>query len=488
MQTATANLLAVLRLAAMLRLTAMLLLLSATAFALEELPRGVLIESVKVESAQGQSYALYLPSAYTPARKWPVLYAFDPSARGTLPVGLFRAAAEKFGYIVVGSNDSRNGLAPASIAQITNALWKDTHARLSIDDERIYAAGFSGGARVANRFAATCGGCVAGVISSGAGLPVGSTPALSYDFFGTVGWDDFNFREMRTLERTLDALSVTSRLVTFDGRHQWCPEEVCTEGLEWMELLAMRRGHRVKDDALIETALARLNARAEALKRPEDAYERYVVLRTIARTFDGLRDVARFQAEAVSLKATKEYAAAIAEEQRQIDEEQARARAVVAAGGALLDDSTHDETIARVRKMLAPLREQSKLGADSAARRIARRTLAHVYAETLESAQFIYEPRGEFKVAAANLELAAEVFPRVAQTEFELARAFALGGRRDRALDALARAVEKGYHDAGATEREEAFAPLRSDKRFRKLLDRMRQEPAREAEGAEQKK
>jgi tetratricopeptide (TPR) repeat protein len=254
-----------------------------------------------------------------------------------------------------------------------------------------------------------------------------------------------------------------------------------------MELLAMRRGRKSKDDALIDGALARLSSRAEALKRPEDAYERYALLRTIVQTFEGLRDVARFRKEAAALKETKEFAAAIAEEGRQIDEEQTRARGVVAAGGALLDEQTHDEALARVRRMLAPWREQAKLTEDSAARRIARRTLAHVYAETLESAQFIYEPRGEFKLAAANLELAAEVFPANAQTEFELARALTLDGRKDRALDALGRAFDKGYRDSAAIEHEEAFAPLRPDKRFRKLLDRMREEPAGGTPGVKEK-
>ena len=37
------------------------------------------------------------------------MYAFDPGARGKLPVELMKDAAERFGYIVVGSNNSRNG-------------------------------------------------------------------------------------------------------------------------------------------------------------------------------------------------------------------------------------------------------------------------------------------------------------------------------------------------------------------------------------------
>src|SRR5437588_8052054 len=65
----------------------------------EELPKGQVIERVAVRAQSAQSYALYLPSNYNQARKWPVLYAFDPVARGRIPVELFREAAEKYGWI-----------------------------------------------------------------------------------------------------------------------------------------------------------------------------------------------------------------------------------------------------------------------------------------------------------------------------------------------------------------------------------------------------
>lgn len=448
----------------------------ASAMAAADLPRGVIVESVRTEADAGQTYALYLPANYTPAKRWPTLYAFDPAGRGHLPVELFRAAAERYGYIVVGSNNSRNGLPVPSIAQIINTLWRDTHARLSINDERVYATGFSGGARVANRLAVSCKSCIAGVISCGAGFPPDLTPdaSVSYAFFGTVGWDDFNFREMRPLARTLDALGVVNRLATFDGRHQWCPEEICAEGIEWMELLAMKRGRESRDDALIDGALARLTARSESLKRPDAASERYVALMHIATTFDGLRDVARFRDEAAALKNTKEFRAAISGEERQIAEEQKRAKDIVGAAGALLDASAHDAALARLKGDLASLRDKSQSATDGAERRVARRTLSHVYAESLESALYLYTPQQNYKLAAANLELAAAVFPAIAQTEYELARVLALDGRKEEAFAALDRAVGKGFRDDAAIAREEAFAALRAGKKYEQLLARMR--------------
>ncbi len=74
------------------------------------LPRGEVIEKVTCKADPQQSYSLFLPSRYDREKKWPILYAFDPGARGKLPVNLFKEAAEKFGFTVAGSNNSRNGI------------------------------------------------------------------------------------------------------------------------------------------------------------------------------------------------------------------------------------------------------------------------------------------------------------------------------------------------------------------------------------------
>src|SRR5689334_17974661 len=88
-----------------------------------DIAKGQVIESVTCANP-AQSYALYLPSNYDPARKWPILYAFDPGARGKIPVERFKEAAEKFGWIIAGSNNSRNASIQSSI-DAWNAIVRD---------------------------------------------------------------------------------------------------------------------------------------------------------------------------------------------------------------------------------------------------------------------------------------------------------------------------------------------------------------------------
>jgi poly(3-hydroxybutyrate) depolymerase len=196
-------------------------LLVIPALAAQELRKGEVIDRVEVPGHPGQTYALYVPSGYTPDRVWPVLYCLDPGARGKAPVDRFAAAAEKAGVIVAGSNNSRNGpLAPSQEA--INLMVGDTHARFAIDDSRIYAAGLSGGARLALGWA--MGSHIAGVVASSAGFPTVAAPKQApFRIYLTTGYDDFNHDELYHLSRDLARRNIAHRYVEFEGGHEWLP-------------------------------------------------------------------------------------------------------------------------------------------------------------------------------------------------------------------------------------------------------------------------
>ena len=200
-----------------------------------------IIGTVVCAHDRSQSYALYLPTTYSPGRPWPILYAFDPRGRGTVPLERFKEAAERYGWIVVSSNNSRNGPFQTSV-DAWNAIVQDTHARFAIDDRRVYTTGFSGGARVAAYLAANCNHCIAGVIPVGAGFPAGMmpSPSLRFSVFGSVGIEDFNLPEMVDLDTALAAAGMAHRLDRFVGRHEWMPSDAAVEAVGWMELQAMR--------------------------------------------------------------------------------------------------------------------------------------------------------------------------------------------------------------------------------------------------------
>jgi hypothetical protein len=100
----------------------------------QQIEAGKVISNLVCLNDTNHSYALYLPSYYysSDQEEWPVIYAFDASARGVLPVDLFTEAAEKYGYIIAGSNVSENGPWEPILRAAENML-KDTEARFYID-------------------------------------------------------------------------------------------------------------------------------------------------------------------------------------------------------------------------------------------------------------------------------------------------------------------------------------------------------------------
>src|SRR4051812_39697875 len=69
---------------------------------------GVVIDTVHSLSDTSQTYALYLPSTYDKSRHWPLLLLMDPRGRALVPMRLFRAAAERYGYIVMSSYQTQS--------------------------------------------------------------------------------------------------------------------------------------------------------------------------------------------------------------------------------------------------------------------------------------------------------------------------------------------------------------------------------------------
>jgi predicted esterase len=199
--------------------------------AAQELPRGRVLDRVVCAGNQHQSYALYIPLSYSPGRVTPILYCLDPGARGRIPVERFAKAAAAAGWIVAGSNNSRNGNLDIAREAI-NWLLRDTQQRFAIDPSRIYVAGFSGGARLALSWASNGG--IAGVIACGAAFGDAIPKSISFRVYGTAGVDDFNFDEVYAMSRELSRRGVPQRFAEFAGGHDWLPEELAGPAVEFL--------------------------------------------------------------------------------------------------------------------------------------------------------------------------------------------------------------------------------------------------------------
>ncbi len=429
--------------------------------------------AVRCATKPEQSYAVYVPSNYTANQRWPIVYVFDPGARGKLPIELMKSAAERYGFLLAGSNNSRNGPWKPEL-DAAQAMWDDTRARLSIDDRRVYFAGFSGGARVAAQLAQACK-CAHGVFLNGAGFAVGSPPSREAVFpvFAAVGMTDFNYGELVQLDAQLETLGFPHILRRFDGPHRWPPAAVWEEALAWMTLIAMKDGRRPRDDAFVAAELDRALQRSRELEVGGDSYFAWETYRELAAVFDGLVNNTALKERASVLEKNSAMRAAAKREKAEIEKQQLLQADILGVTNRIRTelfnrDALQGEAEAQIRR----LREDAGKEARIDTRRALERAQEGVFIAMMETGGSLLEAK-DYASARLYLELAAEARPDSSWPHVSLARCLLLLGKRKDALRELKRARKTGLSAAALTELSRQvpeLAPLAGDPEFQKLL------------------
>jgi poly(3-hydroxybutyrate) depolymerase len=331
----------------------------------EDLPAGRIVTAVKCGADASQTYALYLPSNYSPDRAWPVIFAFDPAGRGTVPVERYQAAAETYGYIVAGSNNSRNGPWDVS-TRAARAMIVDAGERFPLDTRRVYTAGMSGGARVALGVALGSRG-IAGVIASSAGFP-DSKPRKTVRFvvFGTAGTEDFNLSEMRQMD---GALTSPHRLAVFEGGHVWLSSALAMKAVEWMEVQAVKAG---ASKGSIDAIFAKRTAAVESLASDRDRLQAFEAM---VADFAGLKDVSAFAARAAELRRDKHVRNALKMNREDEAREQRETRQILTLESQLAAIEQRSGALGGLRSEWKRLAGVANGPVDTPERRMARRVL-----------------------------------------------------------------------------------------------------------------
>ena len=346
----------------------------------QTVPLGTIVDDVKCSGDPSQSYALYVPSSYTSERKWPVLFAFHPAARGRAMVEKYAAAAEQYGYIIAGSNNSRNGPWGPSRAAIL-AMPADVGRRLAIDPKRVYVTGMSGGSRVALEVALAKND-VAGAIASSAGYPDSQPRSrLSFPIFSTAGTEDFNYLEMRLLDRKL---TTPHYLAVFEGGHTLPPDAVALEAIEWLEVQAMKAGRRARDEALLDRLL---DKRRKAIAGSNSDVTAVHLLEAFVADFQGLRDVSAESARLKELTKRPDVRKALDRERASEDAEWRSINDIFELEAGLADDERRPGALMRLRDALAKLSRAANAEEDTPARAQARRVLRTITAGAGERVQ-----------------------------------------------------------------------------------------------------
>jgi len=252
------------------------------------------------------SVTLYLPPRYADTLSFPLLLLFDPHGSGMLPVKKYRALARKYGYILAGSNNIRNGMSGTGIDRILRLLTADLYSRFSFDARRLYAAGFSGGARVATLLALT-DPSLRGVAACGGGLPSsGNLPPVRFDLLGFAGREDFNLPELLQLDASLETQPCRHFLVRFPGKHEWPPAPLFEDAFRWFAFNAMRDSLIPRNDTMIHSFLRSTEALLHTSPSPDPLEKEYLLSR-ITTFLQGLAVTAPYEKKLQQLRASAAF-------------------------------------------------------------------------------------------------------------------------------------------------------------------------------------
>jgi hypothetical protein len=219
----------------------------------QSLPKGVIVDSVKITNTANESYAIYLPKQYVKEVPSAIVFIFDPDARGKIGIEPFVLAAETYNYILVCSNNSKNGPADINLG-IANRLFDSVFSEYSIDSSRLYISGFSGGARLAGTIAISSG-AFQGVIACGASfnrIDKFSLQGSNFSYVGMVGDIDMNYQEMVGNQTWLDGMKIKNTLFISHLDHAWPAQKEMLRAFDWLEIQAFKKNIRKYNETSIK--------------------------------------------------------------------------------------------------------------------------------------------------------------------------------------------------------------------------------------------
>ncbi len=430
------------------------------------LPKGSVVDSIQCRKSPGQYYSLYLPSNYSSDKKYPCVYFFDAHARGAMPLNMYHLLAEKYGYVLIGSLTSKNGMQWPVNKPGIEAMMADTKERINIDPTRVYTAGFSGGSRVASSVAIYIGG-VAGVIGCAAGFPrIEGGINQKFAYFGLSGEYDFNLGEMQQLDDALEHNGFPHQLLTTDGIHGWAPAAEFNTALLWMQVNSMREKTSTKDDEIIKALKEDFDLRIKAAHKTNDPIKEHLLTTGLIAVTGGLIDVADYKRQEASIIAGPAYQKAL-EQQTNLQKQEQTLQQELAG-----EYSQHDETW--WAQKLKDLNNKANKPKTPAEGHMYKRVINYLGLVGFMSVTQALNT-GDVGHATTFLNIFKLADPENTDCLYLEAMLEMKKGNPPLALKALEAAAQKGYSEIATLITEPAFAGIKDDAAFKDILTKVRE-------------
>jgi predicted esterase len=200
-------------------------------------------KTIKREAAgqTGMTYHVYVPTSFKAKAPPPMIIAFSPGGGGGGMVNAMKASAEKVGWMVVGCDKLRNGMKDGKLEEkMEDEVLDDIYSKVPNDPQRIYLAGFSGGAMRAYGISARREEKIAGIIAYGGWLGGADHVKAPYCKYmavamvngnGDKGANSWVQKDTKTLRRR----KCHVKQFSYPGGHGIAPPEITDKCIAWLQ-------------------------------------------------------------------------------------------------------------------------------------------------------------------------------------------------------------------------------------------------------------
>ncbi len=437
----------------------------------DKLP-GIITDSVLVSLNSNESYAVYLPSNYDPESLSPIVFIFDPAGRGVAGLKPFIEAADKYSYILVCSNDSKNGPYSPNL-KIAENLFQAVLNAFPIDHKRIYTAGFSGGSRLAATIAVLSNG-IRGVIACGAGFsknPLYFPNAQnSFSYAALVGYRDMNYQEMKKTIQWVSKIGLPKELFLFEGEHQWPPSTVITRAFNWLQNEALRQGIDTynKEQRLLD--LQNSIFIADSLEKKGQLHYAVNEYERLRRNYSDLIESDTIQSSTQRIRKQKAFKKAeVLEHKVTILEDSLTNKFLHRFGVESLEGKSSDK-YKWWKNQLNRLNKKYSEHKHLAYRDMAYRINKQLFAVTIESFDNFILEKNESEASYCE-ELLTIIAPKNPFVHYQLARRYASAGKPEKSLGQLKLVFSLGWKDIDVIRNTREFSTLILHPGFISLLN-----------------
>ena len=236
------------------------------------------------------SYSVYFPKNYNEKEKYPVIIFIDPHGHGRFPLEKYKSLADKFQFLLIGSNDSKNGMNIEQCLKFAGDLLNEASTTLPGYKEQISVVGFSGGAKVALVAANTISG-FSSAIYCGAAFPPG-TIQINIPLLAIVGRHDMNYTEVRNYNQSIDKSGISHTLVEWNGKHEWPDTSIFEHAFYWNLFTSMRNKTIEKNESIIDRYKKLMES---AISQEKNVLYKAILLQEEIEMLKGIVSVSEYQ-------------------------------------------------------------------------------------------------------------------------------------------------------------------------------------------------